>query len=360
MSSARCQYLDVLRVSSMLAVVYLHTAAPSLRQFDQMPLWHFSNVLTALCTIAVPIFFMISGALLLSSEKTADPCYLLRHRLPRILVPFALWSLVAVLAAVQEASPETAKGMLKGILSTPVITPYWFIYAIVPIYLLSPLLKKLADAMPPTLWRYALLLWFVFSSLIKTMRELLPARYGALLTGNPVYHLSLAGGFAGYFLLGYALSKLQRLPKRNVLWLVTALDLAFIILATWRRSTGEYTEQFKSYLSVYVVVLSAAVFLLARSYLEGKTLRSRLLPLLSGISFCVYLVHPRVITLLHTHVLSQHFPSVWAQCLFYALTLALALLVSLLLASVKPLCWLTTGQDYRSAANFQRLIRREQ
>lgn len=359
MPSARRQYLDVLRVCSMLAVVYLHTAAPSLRQFDQMALWHFSNVLTALCTIAVPIFFMISGALLLSSEKTADPRYLLRHRLPRILVPFVLWSLVAVLAAVQEASPETAKGMLKGILGAPVITPYWFIYAIVPIYLLSPLLKKLADAMSPTLWQYALLLWFVFSSLIKTARELLPARYGALLTGSPVYHLSLVGGFAGYFLLGYALSRLKRLPNKKLLWLVAALDLAFIILATWRRSTGEYTEQFKSYLSAYVVVLSAAVFLLARSYLEGKTLRSRLLPLLSGISFCVYLVHPRIITLLHMYVLSQHFSSVWAQCVFYALTLALALLISLLLASVKPLCWLTTGQDYRGAANLQRLVRRE-
>lgn len=360
LKSGRRQYLDVLRVLSMLAVVYLHTAAPSLRQFQHMALWHVSNVLTSICTIAVPIFFMISGALLLSSEKTAAPRYLLRHRLPRVLVPFLFWSSIAILFAYRDAGPETAKKMIKGFVGAPVITPYWFIYAIIPIYLLSPLLKKLVDSMSPTLWRYCLVLWFLFSSVVKTVRELLPVRFAPLLTGSPIYSLTMAGGFLGYFLLGYALSILRRPFGKRTLCMIVIADLAVIILGTWRRSVGaqEYSEQFKSYLSVYVVILSAAVFLLAREYLEKWTIRGRLLTLLSGTSFCVYLAHPRIIALLHIHVMSQHFTAIWQQAVFYGLTLALSLLVSLVLASMRLLCWPLTGQNYRSAANLQTLFRR--
>ncbi|WP_462384630.1 acyltransferase [Intestinibacillus massiliensis] len=359
-TTTRRQYLDILRVLSMLAVVYLHTAAPSLRQFDHMALWHVSNALTALCTIAVPVFFMISGALLLSSSKTADPRDLLRRRLPRILVPFVVWSLIAVCAAVWEASPETAKGMLRGIAGSPVITPYWFIYALIPIYLLSPLLKKLVDASSPSLLGYALALWFIFSSVVKTVRELLPAAYAPLLNGNASFNLTMVGGFLGYFLLGYALSTLRRPVSRKALWVIALADLAVIIAGTWKRSVGaqEYSEQFKSYLSVYVVVLSAAVFLLAREYLDGKPPRGRLLPLLSGASFCVYLAHPRIITLLHTYVLDQHFTAVWQQGVFYVLTLVLALLVAFVLASIKPLCWLMTGQPFQGASNLQAVCRK--
>ncbi|MGE4548603.1 MAG: acyltransferase [Intestinibacillus sp.] len=358
-TSARRQYLDVLRVLSMLAVVYLHTAAPSLRQFEHMALWHVSNALTSICTIAVPIFFMISGALLLSSDKTADPHYLLRHRLPRVLIPFLLWSALAVVFAYRESGPETAKNMLKSFAGAPVITPYWFIYAIIPIYLLSPLLKKLTGSLSPTLWRYALVLWFLFSSVIKTVRELLPARYAPLLSGNPVYNLTMVGGFLGYFLLGYALSTLRRPVGKRTLWMVVIADLAVIILGTWRRSVGAqtYSEQFKSYLSAYVVILSAAVFLLAREYWEGRPSRGRSLTLLSGASFCVYLAHPRIITLLHIHVMSQHFTAVWQQAVFYGLTLLFSLFITFVFASVRPLCWPFTGQSYRGAANLQALFR---
>ena len=87
---------DVLRVCSMVAVVYLHTAAGALRTPQNAPVWHFSNALTALFTTAVPLFFMLSGALLLKDGKTADLSTLFRRRLPKIVVPLLAWSAVVL------------------------------------------------------------------------------------------------------------------------------------------------------------------------------------------------------------------------------------------------------------------------
>lgn len=81
LSRRRWDY-DLLRVASMVGVVYLHTAAGALRQLGT-PLWHFSNLLSSLATAAVPLFFMLSGALLLSHPRTAELGTLFRRRLPR-------------------------------------------------------------------------------------------------------------------------------------------------------------------------------------------------------------------------------------------------------------------------------------
>ena len=84
LSRRRWDY-DLLRVASMVGVVYLHTAAGALRQLGT-PLWHFSNLLSSLATAAVPLFFMLSGALLLSHPRTAELGTLFRRRLPKVLI----------------------------------------------------------------------------------------------------------------------------------------------------------------------------------------------------------------------------------------------------------------------------------
>ena len=82
------QYIDVLRVLSMFSVMFLHTAAGSLRVNLNSNLWHFSNILTSIMSTSVPIFFMVSGAMLLRQGKTVSISYTYKKRLPKAFVPF--------------------------------------------------------------------------------------------------------------------------------------------------------------------------------------------------------------------------------------------------------------------------------
>ena len=135
LSRRRWDY-DLLRVASMVGVVYLHTAAGALRQLGT-PLWHFSNLLSSLATAAVPLFFMLSGALLLSHPRTAELGTLFRRRLPKVLIPLLAWSGVVIALAGVLSGPQAALDKLIPLLNTPVMVPYWFLYALVPIYLLE-------------------------------------------------------------------------------------------------------------------------------------------------------------------------------------------------------------------------------
>lgn len=345
----------------MLAVVYLHVAAPALRQFDAMQVWHFSNVFTALCTIAVPIFFMMSGALLLSDAKTTDIFYLFRYRLPHILVPFILWSLLNVAYMSKIEHVQTAKQAVFSILSQPVVIPYWYLYALIPLYLLSPILKKLVDTLTSKQLLYILLLWGVTSVLLPTVQRLLPPHVASYLVMHESYNLKLDGGYIGYFFLGYVLDQMKTRYENRVLVAVIGMDLLLITTATWYVSvgTGKYSEQFKSYLSLYCVILAAAVFLLVKNLCAERNTQSRFLLQLSGVSYCIYLVHVKIITTIHLFVMKQHFETILSQLVFYGLTVAGSLACAFVFASVKPFCWPLTGQKYQMALNLQACLRRK-
>ena len=344
---------DLLRVLSMAGVVYLHTAAGALRQ-PIGPLWHFSNLVTSLATAAVPLFFMLSGALLLNQPQTASLRTLFRRRLPKVVVPLLAWSAVVIVLTGVTAGPQAALDKLVPLLNTPVMVPYWFLYALVPIYLISPFLKKMTDGLTGAQWNYLVGLWFVATIGLDTLYDLAPA--GAVKTALTVHwtlNLNFIGGYLGYFLLGARLARLEKLPGRGALWGSALASFAVIAAGTFwlTTATGVYDERIKSYLHVFAAVLSAALFLLARSYAEQRQ-SGKVITALSGLSFGVYLVHPLAIAF---------WQKVWTRCLTPAvdtiplqLGYYLAILLSSLagiwvLTSIKPLCWVFTGQKFSTA-----------
>ena len=62
-------YFDGLRIFAALCVIFMHTAAGPLRAGVNTD-WHLLNVCTSLAFTAVPLFFMMSGYLLMTSRKT--------------------------------------------------------------------------------------------------------------------------------------------------------------------------------------------------------------------------------------------------------------------------------------------------
>ena len=262
------------------------------------------------------------------------------------------------------SGPQAALDKLIPLLNTPVMVPYWFLYALVPIYLVSPLLKKMTDGLSEAHWNYLVGLWLIATIGMDTLCDLAPAGpWQSALTVHWTLNLDFVGGYLGYFLLGPA-GPAAKLPA-GALWGVTAASFAVIAAGTfWLTSrTGVYDERIKSYLHLFTAVLAAALFLLARSYGGGPEQRAgphrpvravlRRLPgtphghpvLAEGVDS---LDHPR----------GGHHP----LQLGYYLAILLSCLVGVaLLMSVKPLCWLFTGQSFSSACrecNLFALFRR--
>ena len=364
MKNRRYDY-DVLRVCSMLGVIYLHVAAGALRSWNYPVLWNFSNFFACLSTPAVPLFFMMSGALLLSEDKTADLKLLFRKRVPKILVPLLTYSAVILLYSVIRNNAAGALSGFSRLLNTPVSVPYWFLYALIPMYLISPMLKKMADGLTNSHWNYMMALWVILTLGLYTVRTFVPAEYELIFTEHWTLNLNMIGGYLGYFLLGAYLERWERLPSRKALIAVIAAMLTASVLGT-RWDTYDkvmYSDRFTNYLTLFTFLLSAAIFLLAKSCLRGKEEKGKLLPLLSGVSFAVYLIHPLAIGVgekLWTLIFNTMGPgTVPQQLAFFAVIALFCILAAVVLASIPGICYFFTGQTYAAACrscNLQALL----
>lgn len=364
----RCDY-DVLRVCSMLGVIYLHTASGALRSLDLPVLWNFSNVLVAIATPAVPLFFMMSGALLLSQARTDDLSYLFRRRLPRILAPYLTWTALVLLYKVLTGNGADALTSLSRLLNNGVTIPYWFIYALVPMYLLSPMLKRMTDHLTDAQWNYMMALWVCLTLGLSTIREFTPtAEWELAFTEHWTLNINAVGGYLGYFLLGAYLERWERLPSKKVLRAVIAALLALSIFGT-RWDTFDkmaYSDRFTNYLTLFTMALSAAIFLLCKSCLRGREEKGRLLPCLAGISFGVYLIHPLAIGVgerLWARLTGALGPvTIPQQLLFYGAVSLFCIAACVVLSSIPGVCWLFTGQPWAAAkktSGIQALLRKK-
>jgi surface polysaccharide O-acyltransferase-like enzyme len=364
------EYLDLLRVLSMLSVMVLHVMAGTLRHDFHTSTWQMANVLSSIMSCSVPIFFMISGAALMNSENTASISYTYKKRLSKLLIPFLLWSFVSLVyfyflnALVYDViDMQVIKVKFKNLLSEPTMVHFWFMYAIIPIYMIAPLLKRMVDGMDEKTFRYALILWIFFSSLLPTMERFVPFRFHYLFLPNKQYQLHFMEGYIGYFLLGYYLLKKPHLFKpekkntwRRMVWLFLAIVVITLLISvgTWLKTlkTGVYDESFKLYGGIFTLALSVGIFWIFKIGLEKRSLPRFLqiiLRVLAPISFAMYLSHNMVVDYL-SHKVQLWPASSWLVLLGASLLVTMfCALIVLVLSSVKPLCFMFTGIPYEKA-----------
>lgn len=187
-----------------------HNAIQKQKNDKNSPTWHVSNILTAIMGTSVPLFFMISGALLLDSKKTLSIGLTLKNRLYKFFIPFLVWSMIAILyfegvqfATTGDINTHLILTKLRNIPSQPTTVHLWFMYALIPLYILSPLLKRLVNTITKELAIYLLSLWVVFSSILPTIVMLAPQKFQSLFILNPAYNLNFMNGYLGYFIAGY-------------------------------------------------------------------------------------------------------------------------------------------------------------
>ncbi|MGW8289404.1 MAG: acyltransferase, partial [Candidatus Bathyarchaeia archaeon] len=141
--------VDLIRTVAIVLVIVLHASTETVTVADQMSpegvtLWWTTNIYDSLARPAVPLFVMLSGALLLQPAKLDEPLgVFFKKRLNRIALPFLFWG-IAYFAwrAFVNGETLTANSILQGVLTGP-YNHFWFLYLLVGLYLLTPVLRVL-------------------------------------------------------------------------------------------------------------------------------------------------------------------------------------------------------------------------
>ena len=300
MKGKRIVYIDFIRVLAMFLVVLAHACASRLEHGVGSVDWNVAHSLVIITEIAVPLFFMISGSTILNSPKTRSIRYLFKHRLPKILVPFIIWSIITAYFARQIDGTYTYHSFMQSILSMyhqPVIIAYWFVYPLISLYLLSPLLKAMVDSLSSTGLNYLLILWFVFMMIIPAVIPVLPSDIRVYFKAYSMSKIVFSS-YLGYFLLGYKLSQ-EKHRKTN--WIVGILLI--LILFTVNIEIGLIdNKSLWKILNIFsigsVPFIAGLIFVVLRSF-ENKYHHwfSKLIEILAPLTYGVYLVHGLVINL---------------------------------------------------------------
>lgn len=149
MSQKKQLDIELLRILAAFFVIFNHTNTTgfflfSLYDLHSLHFW-FYLAISIFCKFSVPLFFMISGALML--HRPPEPLKTLwLHRVFHICVVLLCWSFFYYLVAVQEGSEAfSIKHFLAQLYDSNWNGSYWYLYAYIPLLITLPLLQRIAQ-----------------------------------------------------------------------------------------------------------------------------------------------------------------------------------------------------------------------
>ncbi|MGE5462936.1 MAG: acyltransferase [Syntrophothermus sp.] len=336
-------WADLIRVVATLLVITVHVSGQLTNAWGTVPNsdWFIANIYGSIARICVPLFFMISGYLLLPRTESLGTFY--KKRLLKVVIPLVVWSLIYLGWYCGNHPGTCTPHLVQNLLFVNgAYYHLWFMYSLLGIYLILPVLRLMIR--PNTdrrvLW-YMVGLWLVFQPILALARQF----WDFSIRIQP----PLATGFVGLFILGYLLGEWNLTHSRVILsGIVFFLATLVTILGTYlmTRSAGKFDPFFYDLAGLFVILASAAAFLLLRWFAGTAFFASpgahEGTRLLASAAFGIYILHVLVIEILQGWIPGLHLDAfignpIWSIPLVVAIVYVLSFLIVRLLQKIPVL-----------------------
>lgn len=341
----RLAYADLLRVLATIAVVVLHTSTCWLDQSAAG-----SSSFTVLCTYdaltrwCVPMFAMLSGAFLLDPKKSVGLRDIFLKYILRVLVALLVWgTFYALIDHGYSNGHFTWDGLKTGlghVLWANTHYHFWFLYIIIGLYLITPILRAFVRGASRRDLHWFFLLVFLICSLLPTLQTLFPNQMALPAAWLEKLDIHLVLGYVGYYVAGYYLKNytLGRLAE----FIIYILGILGAVVTVWGNAvlsarSGSFHGVLFSYHAPNVVFMSVAIFVLFRYVLGVSDERSRRQRLggVARISFGIYLVHDFfLIVLKHFEITTLSFNPIIAVPVLSAVVFLCSFIVAWLISKI--------------------------
>jgi surface polysaccharide O-acyltransferase-like enzyme len=311
-------YISNLRVLATFSVVLLHSAGAHLLQFHQLQLdvWNVANLFDSFTRFAVPVFVMISGAVLLGRDE--DLGTFTRKRISRLLIPFIFWSLLyATLkyySILSEFSFWKSAKLIITDASLGSAIHLWYLFMIIGLYLIIPILRKWTVLYRENEIRYFLAIW-VATVVIGFFQ------IGLLQKVNFTYFT----GFIGYLVLGYYLDRVViRHTKMFTVMSLGFITLGAVTIAFLSRqeslANNEIVYKYYGYMTPLLMITAIGWFILFRLI---ATRTNKFIESIDQHSFGIYLVHILILGTVKNNIRPEAFQSTPFMICIYIFMIAL-------------------------------------
>lgn len=285
MQQERFPYLSWLRVLACLGVVVLHSFYGSIGSYGEgsMPMLLGMTVRSTMMW-AVPVFVMVSGALLLDPERNVTIGKVFKKYIVRMLCALLLFSVLFYLfdRFLTGSTVSPLEALLK-VYTGGGWSHLWYLYLMIGLYLLLPLYRLISANAEEQELLYLLAVYTVFLCVLPLLNTLTPARAAFYICTYTVYPL--------YFFLGWALHSgcLRLRPAAAAaLFLLGTAMLGAGGWAAYRYDIAPLQKLLNNYAFLPVLMQSVGLFAL---FGEMDPHGGRLLFGLDRLTFGTYLFH---------------------------------------------------------------------
>lgn len=287
-----CNYIDYIRVFSICMVIILHCICDYYGDLTNIGkgLWFVFGFVNELCRTGVPLFFMISGFLMLRNEIT-DIKIFYKKRLSKVFVPFILYDVFYyVTYSIINGNNFSLLVFFKELFNCGSAYHLWFIYSILFLYALIPFIKIIVDDCN-------LKILFVFFTIVIFQTTIKPL-INTLSNGHIYVYLTEDGmfGYLGYMILGYILGK-ERFSQQTEKLICFAGLLSLIVFPLVNMSNAKNSGvfMFNGGYTINHYIEGAGIFLFFKKRISEK---NKNVSALSAMTLDAYFIHVFILTLL--------------------------------------------------------------
>jgi len=271
---------DYLRTLAILLIATLHSW--SLLQMDVPEYGIMCYMYRAIVDAGVPLFVLISGALVLTAPIASLKDFFTR-RLTRVLIPFLIWATIIYVLQVVRHQYDDIQGIgdavcnwIPYLLCNKINVSHWFVHMIVALYVLTPILQRVLQMKDgKNICEYMLVVIFACLVLRWFFPNIFILRYCSALLG-----------YIGLYLAGYYVAK-YAVAVRGAPWIY---GVSAIILY-WVNVLFDCPNQLLTQLTAVAIFATVLSLHVSRSLPTCKVIVN-----VSRYSYLIYLVHIPIVS----------------------------------------------------------------
>lgn len=279
----KINFVQYLRIVACIAVIIIHVSGDRLNESTGL-YWWIQNIFNNIFRWAVPIFFMITGVTFLTKDISIEKLY--KKYILRICIIYAFWSVLYTLIFTDFSNFSIIKlieDFIKGYYHL------WFLYALIGLYIIIPLLKKIIEDRIIT--KYFLVLWFVIGSIFFSLGQI-PSLRNIYIVIQERLSLFFILGYSGYCILGYYIYQYNISYKKRILIYIFGI-LGAIVTVLAAQINQEGNTPICENMLPSVVIMAIAIFTFFRNSMTLNRSYKYLLKI-ATLTLGIYLIHPMI------------------------------------------------------------------
>lgn len=291
----RIAYLNILRLLATLGVVVLHCSSTWLDNGIYVDEDHLAFSFYDLINVfTVPMFVLISGALFLNPAKDTGYRIIISKYVRRISLALLIFGLPMCIAEMFFSGGSWGSAVFNFLTGNS-WGHMWYLYMLVGLYLMTPILKAFVCCSTRKSLFVALVVLFIMSSVLPTLKYYGIPINGWLTFNNPYIFLYLAG----YYLVTMKVNRVK-------LWMIIAVLAICVFIICSKAIAGTDT---KMYFAPESLIMAMSLFLLFKK----KDFKWHIADLIAPYCFGIYITHTLFYNFLQkvVHVSPADYMNAW-------------------------------------------------